>query len=279
LTDAQLGPTFTTVEGDGDRRITHHWEWRDAVIQPTDGLALHDADVRLLERLFERATLVKVSALHGGLSGSLVVRTQAFYGNEPDEPTVTKLDAAATLVAEVARTNEAARLGVAVAHVARGPIFSEEQTTHSLAFVEAKIDAPLRERLRDGAIRLLRCAWLLSAEADAVFGRDEGGAPFVKRRQELPHAAFMPAAEAVELLRKDDRSVLVLSYAWQTADHPDPHGTTLHAVRSYLATARDADACALFWDFLSLHQKDVAGQRSDEEAAFFRSAIDVMGLM
>ena len=101
----------------------------------------------------------------------------------------------------------------------------------------------LRERLGDGSIRLVRCAWLQSDEADAALGHDEAGAPIVKRRQELPQGAFVPAAEAVELLRRDDRSVLVLSYAWQTPNHPDPHGTTLNAVRTYLTEARDVDGC------------------------------------
>jgi len=273
LTEEHFQPAFQTVEGDK----IHHWQWRDAIVQPLDGLVLRDADVRLIERLFERATRVRVSALHGGLSGSLVLRTQAFYGDAPDEPTVTKLDVAATLMSEVARTNAAARLGVPVARVIRGPLFSEEQTTHSLAFVEAKIDVPLRERLRDGSIRLVRCSWLRSAEADKAFGRDKNGAVVVRRRQELSHEAFVPAAEAVEMLRRDDRSVLVLSHAWQTPFHPDPHGTTLAAMRSYLDTVGDADGCGLFWDFLSIHQKRNAEYgRTEDEAAAFRRGLDVM---
>ena len=276
LTEEHLQPAFQTVEGDK----IHHWQWRDAIIQPSDGLELRDADVRLIERLFERATRVRVSALHGGLSGSLVLRTQAFYGEAPDEPTVTKLDAAAALMSEVARTNAAARLGVPVARVIRGPLFSEEQTTHSLAFVEAKIDVPLRERLRDGSIRLVRCSWLRSAEADAAFDRDKNGAVVVRRRQELPHEAFVPAAEAVEMLRRDDRSVLALSQAWQTPFHPDPHGTTLAATRSYLDTVDDADGCGLFWDFISLHQKRNAEYgRTDDETAAFRRGLDVMAFL
>ena len=276
LSEEHLKPLFITVEG--DRK--HHWQWRDAIVQPLEGLELRDADVRLIERLFEKATRVRVSPLHGGLSGSLVLRTQAFYDDTPDEPRVTKLDAAKALMTEVARTRAAARFGVPVARVIRGPIFSEEQTAHSLAFVEAKIDAPLRERLRDNSIRLVRCSWLRSAEADAAFSRGPLGEVIVKRRQDLPYEAFVPAAEAADMLRRDDRSVLALSQAWQTPQHPDPHGNTLKAVRNYLNTERDTDSCGLFWDFLSIYQKDpITWDRTEEEDVVFRRGLDVMTLL
>ena len=67
---------------------------------------------------------------------------------------------------QVKHTNTIARLGADAVRVLRGPIFSEEQDTQVLAFAEAKIDQPLRERLLDGSILLLRCAWLLSAKAN-----------------------------------------------------------------------------------------------------------------
>ena len=56
-------------------------------------------------------------------------------------------------------------------------------------------------------------------------------------------------AEAAGLLDRDDRSLLVLSYPWQTAGHPDPNGTTLAAVRRYLRS-EPTNACALFLDYV-----------------------------
>ena len=85
------------------------------------------------------------------------------------------------------------------------------------------IDEPLRARLLDGSIRLLRCAWLLSDEADASLGRHEpSGAPLMRRRQELPEAAFMSAEEAVALLDRADRSIFVLSYRCERCPMPPP---------------------------------------------------------
>ena len=46
------GP-FQTRESKGNgKHIVHHWEWRDALIQPQAGLVLTTAHIRLLERLF-----------------------------------------------------------------------------------------------------------------------------------------------------------------------------------------------------------------------------------
>jgi hypothetical protein len=121
-------------------------------------------------------------------------------------------------------------------------------------------DVQLRARLVDGSVRLLRCAWLLSAESDASLGRSPTGDVIMKRRQELPHAAFFSPEEAAALLDRGDRSVLALTYRWLTADHPEPYGTTLAAVRSFLLTAQGADACGLFWE--CEHRKRTAGRHT-----------------
>ena len=91
---------------------------------------------------------VVVSPLHGGLSGSIVLRTDPYDADgKPEEPTVTKLDTAACLVQEVKETNFVARLGASAIRVLRGPVFSEEQSTHVLAFAEARITAPVQQHL------------------------------------------------------------------------------------------------------------------------------------
>ena len=50
------------------------------------------------------------------------------------------------------------------------------------------------------------------------------------------------------MLKRGDRSILALSHGWLTALHPDPHGTTLAAVRRYL----EADAAASSTGLLGL---------------------------
>ena len=69
----------------------------------------------------------------------------------------------------------------------------------------------MRERLRDGTIRLLRCDWIASPTSDAHLGRDREGNALIRRRQELPDAAFFSPADAAALFERGDRSVLVLS--------------------------------------------------------------------
>ena len=75
--------------------------------------------MRLLERIFAGCSRVVVTKLHGGFSGSLVLRTDS-YGSagSRDEPTVTKLDDAESLLEEVARTRRFTELaGESAAHV------------------------------------------------------------------------------------------------------------------------------------------------------------------
>ena len=139
------------------------------MIQPREGLALSAARTRLRERRFAGASRVDVRKLHGGLSGSIVLRTDPYDADgKPEEPTVTKIDSAANLVQEVRETTFIARLGADAVRVLRGPVFSEEQAPHVLAFAEAKLAGPLRERQLAGSIALLRCAWLLSAASAAL---------------------------------------------------------------------------------------------------------------
>ena len=138
-----------------------------------------------------------------------------------------------------------------------------------LLAADVLLDGPLRERLQDGSIRLLRCAWLMDPASDAALGRDPTtGAPVIRRMQSLPAAAFVSAHQAMRLLSRRDRSILALSHAWLKRSHPDPHGHTLAAVRRYLATDVRASRCALFWDFASLPQPD---RLKDERAVYARA--------
>ena len=112
-----------------------------------------------------------------------------------------------------------------------------------------QINAPLRTALANGDVRLLRCSWVASPEADAHLGYDPAsGAVRMKRMQELPDEAFFSPQQAAALLDRGDRSILALSYRWLTAFHPEPRGTTLLTVRRYLNSAPDAVHCGLFWE-------------------------------
>ena len=139
-----------------------------------------------------------------------------------------------------------------------------------LLWAEKEIDGHIRERLADGTIRLLRCAWLLSAVSDKYLGRDASGRVIMRRRQELPEEAFFTNEEAVALFDGADRSILALSYRWLTALHPDPHGTALSAVRRFLRSEAGLGKCAMFWDFTSLPQKP---RKPKEEDTFKRGLV------
>ena len=79
--------------------------------------------VRLLERAFEGCSRVIVTKLHGGFSGSLVLKTDSYgLDGSRDEPTVTKLDDAESMLKEVAKTAQFTKLvRASAAQVQRGP--------------------------------------------------------------------------------------------------------------------------------------------------------------
>jgi hypothetical protein len=156
----------------------------------------------------------------------------------------------------------------------------EIELSSMLLTADAKIDEPLRERLEDGSIRLVRCHWLCSPGADDFLDRDEeSGAVIMRRRQDLPPEAYFSPKEATALLDRGDRSVFALTYRWLTGLHPDPKGTTLAALRRFLQSDPTNLECGIFWDFASLPQKGRDGaERSKEDKAIFERSVKVMGL-
>ena len=78
------------------------------------------------------------------------------------------------------------------------------------------IDKPLREALRNKAIRLLRCSWLLSSASNDALGRDDQGRVRMVREQDLPEEAFLTPEEAAALLLEKKRSIFVLSYGCES---------------------------------------------------------------
>ena len=74
-----------------------------------------------------------------------------------------------------------------------------------LVNAQNKLDDPIRERLSDGTILLLRTDWLMSPASDAQLGKDPlTGKPIIKRRQEMPpEAYFSPAASVRPLARNE----------------------------------------------------------------------------
>ena len=184
---------FETVEGHaGGKQVTHVWEWRMPLVQPDADLLLTPVQTRLLERLFSDCSSIRATRLHGGLSGDMVLRVSPYYlddgtGKErPDDPTVVKLGDAVRIVNEVRQTSYVASIGGgdAGARVMRGPYFTDEQSTNVLQYADSTIDGPLREKLVDGSLRLLRCDWI---RFECLLDKDElYGKMIIRRRQALP---------------------------------------------------------------------------------------------
>ena len=138
-----------------------------------------------------------------------------------------------------------------------------EHSTSVLLAADEWLDGPIRMRLRDGTIRLLKCDWLASDASDEYLARSPDGEPIMRRRQEMPEAAFVPAEEAAILFARGERKVLVISYGWHTSKHPDPTGIVLREVRRYLRADPSTRGCALFWDVASRPQPPCTAEERD----------------
>eukprot|EP00966_Prymnesium_polylepis_P213071 4934681-Prymnesium_polylepis.2 len=94
----------------------------------------------------------------------------------------------------------------------------------ALGIAEDKIHKSLLKQLECGNIRLLRCRWLRQTQ-DTVMRRQQELLEEDNRKGN-ENKVFLSTKEAADLLRRGDRSVLVLSHRWLTAAHPEPMGTT-----------------------------------------------------
>eukprot|EP00967_Tisochrysis_lutea_P006824 scaffold8149_cov32-Tisochrysis_lutea.AAC.1 len=74
---------------------------------------------------------------------------------------------------------------------------------------------------------------------------------------------FLEPKAAADLVRQRGRALGVLSYPWLSADHPDPTGGRMRAVKQ--ALERHPYITGLFWDYASLPQKP---RSNDEEKVF-----------
>ena len=123
----------------------------------------------------------------------------------------------------------------------------------------------VKERLAEGSIRLLSCAWLANFE---------GG--LLPRCQDLPPEAFLSEADALRAY--DAGLVFVTSHGWYTALHPDPEGHKLRLLQAFCRNTLRSDlislsSCGLFLDYCSLPQKP----RSASENVAFGRGLSVMG--
>ena len=106
--DGKLPPSFFSV-----------------VIELRGGLVLSAPQLRLVERLFAGCSRVTIKKMHGGFSGSLVLRTDSYDADgHPEEPTVTKVDDGPAMLREVQETRFIADIaGSDAIRVLRGPIY------------------------------------------------------------------------------------------------------------------------------------------------------------
>lgn len=158
------------------------------------------------------------------------------------------------------------------------PVWTRTQANPEWASVEHQA-AALAAAMDDG-VQLIDAGYLATLA-------DAGG--IVPRYQDLEAAALVSRPQ-MELWRAGHSlAVLVLSYCWLAADHPDPAGHTLRSIAFVLrafathAKARYGEGCrvGVFWDYLSMPQRSrgcAPGEddRSEAEVAIFTKGLRSM---
>ena len=96
---------FTTREmGNKMLRVTHVWMWHPT-IETVGELSLNQVQETLLQRLYRGSQRVAVELLHGGSSGSLVLKVHSWNMEGGfDQPTIVRLDRTEALESEVQQT-------------------------------------------------------------------------------------------------------------------------------------------------------------------------------
>ena len=101
FTTSEVDATYTAATPTSESKqtiIEHFWSWRKQLAQLKRGCALVPSQMRLVDRLFAGCSKVTIAPLHGGLSGSLVLKADSFQADSykgdgsREEPTVLKLD-------------------------------------------------------------------------------------------------------------------------------------------------------------------------------------------
>jgi hypothetical protein len=95
------------------------------------------------------------------------------------------------------------------------------------------------------------------------------GGGILRRRQDLPSAAFIRLAELKQM--PNALRVCCISYPWLQPDHPDPRATSLRLIANLLerVIAFSGGTFAVFLDYSSLFQSP----RSDAQQSLFKTAL------
>ena len=128
-------------------------------------------------------------------------------------------------------------------------------------------------------VRLPKMSWLIQhAKKNDI----------LPRRQEMPEEAFISVQELKDLYGEGNNDgvlpIIAISFCWDTASHPDPRGEQLQTVAAMMEKEKEKYATAsgsfkgfsemgVFWDWLSIYQKDKDGNRTPFEQEGFRYAL------
>ena len=109
-----------------------------------------------------------------------------------------------------------------------------------------KLDDRLVGVLERGDIRLVRSSWLLAQPAGYRMQRRQDMEALERGRSGA--SPLLSAEEAVDLVRRGDRSAGTLTYGWLTPGNPDPAGARIAVLRRLLEQHPHIEG--FFWEYV-----------------------------
>lgn len=140
---------------------------------------------------------------------------------------------------------------------------STKEKEHAIPRLEYYFGADcIFEALHSNDVALVKSLWIVEAS------KTKGNV--LAMRQQLPADAFWKCKEIFTPSGSFFRTVVSISHAWLTYEHPDPEGRNLQTIARCLTFLSEKYGdMAIYWDWCSLYQ----APRSQEEQTSFKRAL------
>jgi len=163
---------------------------------------------------------------------------------------------------------------------AEGKHAAESSGDGSAARAKESANEKMQRILGNGDVRVIRPSWMKETADDWI----------LQRMQDLPRGAFSETKPVAALFQEEltmedyiENMLIVVSYAWLSRRHPDPHGFHVRRLKfampmsKYRRLVRESKG--IFMDFMSLPQADHNGERTDAEVRTFKEGLSIINFL
>lgn len=161
---------------------------------------------------------------------------------------------------------------------AEGKHAAESSGDGSAARAKESANEKMQRIFGNGDVRVVRPSWMEETADDWI----------LQRMQDLPRGAFSETEPVAALFQEEltlsdyfANMLIVVSYAWLSRRHPDPHGFHVRRLKfaMRLVSGMVKESKGIFMDFMSLPQADHNGERTDAELRTFKEGLSIINFL